>query len=292
MQENGNIKDSTLDSTGGDQYRTLNDKKDIWDIIGILGRFLGSVVAASAMVFVAIIGMKVDDRTADWDQFFRTQELNARKLELQSSRESAANQLRGSVFSSVGEHVAPLLSKDDEKLALLAGLHTNFGALYDTRPVFAAFSRDITGVGSRQELKRLAKRAARLQLESLRSEGGTETRVEPLRITYPTEDVEPMRFTMAEHDFHLRVLKVFRKYESESESDKEVMSINFDKIVAKKLRVLCQSGNTTPSSFVNAHIRKLVLDEIEWAREMAKYYCGEMHKWKMECEHLERRKHD
>ena len=222
MQENENIEDSTLDSTGGGKDKPSQDKKDIWDIIGAVGRFLGSVVAAGAMVFVAYVGWQVDERTAAWDQTLRSGELLAREAELQSSRESAANQLRGSVSSSVGQSVAPLLSDDDRKLALLAGLHTNFGAIYDTRPVFAAFSRDIKGVGSRQELKRLAKRAALLQVESLPSEGGTKTQVEHLRITYPTVDVEPKKFTVDGHDFHLRVLEVSRKYGSES--SEEVMN--------------------------------------------------------------------
>ncbi len=139
----------------------------------------------------------------------------AREVELQSSRESAANQLRGSVFSAIGEHVIPLLGEDDRKLALLAGLHTNFGALYDTRPVFDAFSRDIKGIGSRQELTRLAKRSARLQVESLRSEGGIETKVADLRVAYPTAGNLPEPFTIDDHMFHLRVVHVDRKYESE-----------------------------------------------------------------------------
>lgn len=222
---NENIEVSTLDSTGGGKDKASQDKrdkKDIWDIIGAVGRFLGSVVAAGAMVFVAYVGWQVDERTASWDQTLRSAELLAREAELQSSRESAANQLRGSVFSSVSQSVAPLLSEDDQKLVILAGLHTNFGTLYDTRPVFAAFSRDINSVGPRQELKRLAKRAARLQVESLRSEGGTETQVEHLHLTYPTVDVEPMTFTVDEHRFHLRVLNVSRKYKTES--SEEVMS--------------------------------------------------------------------
>ncbi len=230
MQEKENIKHPTLASTEGDQSKILKDKKDIWDIIGAVGMVLGSVVAASAMVFVAIVGARVNTLTTELNRNFQEQEFLAREADLQSSRESAENQLRGSVFSSVGQYVAPLLSDDDHKLAILAGLHTNFSALYDTRPVFAAFSRDIKGVGSRQELKRLAKRAARFQVESLRSEGGIETQVKSLGLTYSTVDMEPVDvervFTMGGHKFHLWVEKVYRYYGSEGDgeiSDEEIV---------------------------------------------------------------------
>ena len=69
-------------------------------------------------------------------------------------------------------------------------------------------------------------------------------------------------------------------------SGKEVKTINFEKIVLQRLKEYCKKANIPVSTFVNHHIRKLVMSEVEFSQEMAKHHCAEMNKWLMQTEYL------
>lgn len=54
--------------------------------------------------------------------------------------------------------------------------------------------------------------------------------------------------------------------------EKAGKSINFDAIVLQRLEARCAREHTTISSFVNAIIRRAVMDEVDWYRELARFY--------------------
>ena len=67
-------------------------------------------------------------------------------------------------------------------------------------------------------------------------------------------------------------------------SNKTVKSINFDKIVLEKLEMHCKKAKFSVSEFVNHHIKKCIMTDSEFAKEMAKHHCAEMHRWQKEVE--------
>jgi len=99
-------------------------------------------------------------------------EERSRTFDLLSNREVAANDLQAKVFDVFVQHVVPALEEegnDYKKVALLAGLHSNFSEFFDTRPVFEAFAEKVTDPTARHELTRLAKRVARRQSEFIKA---------------------------------------------------------------------------------------------------------------------------
>jgi len=67
-------------------------------------------------------------------------------------------------------------------------------------------------------------------------------------------------------------------------------TISFDPFVLECLVKRCKSVNTTVSNFVNYHMRTAVVGELGWAHSMAKFHAGETAKWRMEMEHLEKKR--
>jgi hypothetical protein len=63
-------------------------------------------------------------------------------------------------------------------------------------------------------------------------------------------------------------------------SNKEVTSVNFDIEVKKALELKCRKEGINLSTFVNAVIRKTVMSEYEYYRQMTKMYASEMHKYR------------
>ncbi len=51
---------------------------------------------------------------------------------------------------------------------------------------------------------------------------------------------------------------------------KEPICINFDKIVATKLKEKCTREGTKVSTFVNFKIRNIVMDDLAWFEELRK----------------------
>ena len=72
--------------------------------------------------------------------------------------------------------------------------------------------------------------------------------------------------------------------------DKKQKTVNFDVEVLEKLEQVAKQHRTSVSNFVNVHIRKIVMDEFELARSMAKYYAGETAKWRLEMDHLDKKR--
>lgn len=92
-----------------------------------------------------------------------------------SNRVIADHELQAKVFDIYVQHVVPALDKDVEdhqKVALLAGLHSNFSSFFDTRPVFEAFAQKVEDPIARLELRRVAKRVARHQSRFITGKGG------------------------------------------------------------------------------------------------------------------------
>jgi len=128
------------------------------------------VIAAFAVLMAAIMGFVINTTIAKGHQH---SELFAQ----QSNRETARDSLRASVFDVLAQNVVPQIQdKDFQKVALLAAFHGNFSKFMDTRPVFAAFLREVHGAEARHELRRLAKRVARQQADYIVAHGGDRVR--------------------------------------------------------------------------------------------------------------------
>ena len=209
MCKDENVDDNTSDSTDGYKdkpSKVKKEKKDFWDILGTIGRLLGSAIAAWAMMFVAGVGKEIDRRTKDWDERMDVASQTTRELELFSNREAAANETRGAVFAAFGEYMLPQLEGDDQKVALLAVLHSNFSEVFDTRPVFEAFTRSIPidNHGSRHELMRLAKRVARRQTEFIANHGGVRSE-KTLTWVAGLKDIRRIQFSLDGHEIEVGI---------------------------------------------------------------------------------------
>ena len=142
---------------------TVNGNK-FWDKVKESRLFAGLVtglagIAGAGIVYLAtiLVGAK---------------EERSRTFDLLSNREIAANELNAKVFEIYVQYVVPALEdsvNDHKKVALLAGLHSNFSEIFDTRPVFEAFAENIKNPTARHELTRLAKRVARRQAEFIKA---------------------------------------------------------------------------------------------------------------------------
>lgn len=126
-------------------------------------------VVAAGLSTAAVLAIAV--LTAVINSALSSAQRQADHFSLIANRATATNTLRAEVFGVLSEHLAPKLSKDFEKVVLLAGLHGNFSKFIDTRPVFAAFLYEIEDPRARRELKRLAQRVARRQADYLVAHG-------------------------------------------------------------------------------------------------------------------------
>jgi hypothetical protein len=63
-------------------------------------------------------------------------------------------------------------------------------------------------------------------------------------------------------------------------SNKKVKSINFDIEVLEALEIKCRKERTDVSAFVNSVIKKCVISEYEYYRQLTKLHASEMHKYK------------
>ena len=59
-----------------------------------------------------------------------------------------------------------------------------------------------------------------------------------------------------------------------------IKSINFEKEVLEGLESYCNKERMQVSTFVNAVIKKIVVSEFEFYRQMTKHHASEMHKYK------------
>ena len=133
-------------------------------------RIIGSAIAAIAVLVAAIMGFVINSTIA------RSQRINE-VFTQQSNRETARDSLRANVFDVLAQHVVKQIDdKDFQKVALLAAFHGDFSKFMDTRPVFAAFLREVHGDEARHELRRLAKRVARRQADYIVAHGGARVR--------------------------------------------------------------------------------------------------------------------
>jgi len=190
-----------------EQAPTVSGNK-FWDRVkdsrlfaGLLTGLFTVLVGIVGAVIMYLIGIK---------------EERSRTFDLLSSREVAANALQVQVFDIFVQHVVPALEKDVDdhiKVALLAGLHSNFSEIFDTRPVFEAFAETITEPGARHELRRLAKRVARHQAEYIKvhvpnPKNAIMSTVETLSWPHYTEKI----FCLKDHDVTLAILRPRRYY--------------------------------------------------------------------------------
>ncbi len=128
---------------------------------GLVGAFAVMVVGVISALISHYATIEVGEKEA-----------RSRTFDLLSNREVAAQTLQAKVFEIYVEHIVPALEDsghDHKKVALLAGLHSNFSEFFDTRPVFEAFAEVINDVTARHELTRLAKRVARRQAEYIKA---------------------------------------------------------------------------------------------------------------------------
>ena len=128
---------------------------------GLVGAFAVMVVGVISALISHYATIEVGEKEA-----------RSRTFDLLSNREVAAQTLQAKVFEIYVEHIVPALEDsghDHKKVALLAGLHSNFSEFFDTRPVFEAFAEEINDVTARHELTRLAKRVARRQAEYIKA---------------------------------------------------------------------------------------------------------------------------
>ena len=154
-------------------------------------------------------------------------EERSRTFELLSNREAAAQTLQAKVFEVYVQHVVPALEdsvNDHKKVALLAGLHSNFSEFFDTRPVFEAFAEKIDDVIARHELSRLAKRVARRQAKYIKVHvPNPKNAIMSIEKTFSWPSVPEQTFRLAVHNVTLTILRPRRHYtKAESDSIKEV----------------------------------------------------------------------
>ena len=63
-------------------------------------------------------------------------------------------------------------------------------------------------------------------------------------------------------------------------SNKTVKSINFENIVLDQLESKCKKNGMNISTFVNSVIRKIVMSEREYYRQLTKHHASKMHEYK------------
>ena len=190
-----------------------------WDKVKDSRLFAGLVGAAALMV----VGL-ISYYGTIW---VGEKEARSRTFDLLSKREGAAQILQAQIFDVYVQHVVPALGEegnDYKKVALLAGLHSNFSEFFDTRPVFEAFAVKITDPGARHELSRLAKRVARRQAEYIKVHvPNPKNAIMSIEKTFSWPSVPEKTFRLAVHNVTLTILRPRRHYtKAESDSIKEV----------------------------------------------------------------------
>ncbi len=179
-----------------------------WDKVKDSRLFAGLVGALAIMVvgLISYIGTR----------WIGEKEERSRTFDLLSKREIAAQELQVKVFEVFVQHVVPALDdsvNDHKKVALLAGLHSNFSEYFDTRSVFEAFADKIDDPIARHELRRLAKRVARRQAEYISAHSPKQENEMSIEVTlhWPKEDSITIR-NLAVHNVKLSILRPQCKY--------------------------------------------------------------------------------
>ncbi len=209
MKSTSESEQPTSDGAGGETPRPEPTRKDAWDKLGTIGRLVGSLVTASAMVVVGVMGYLVNQSINTMNASVKASEMNAQRVEFLANHKMAISEMRGQAFASVGQYMAPELDKDNRKVALLAGLHSSYSEYFDTRPIFEAFARHIKGKDARHELRRLAKRVARRQARSMKMQGGESTLV---TFTLHNGDGKANKsFPFAGHDLNVEISNLTHK---------------------------------------------------------------------------------
>ncbi|MCH8837336.1 MAG: hypothetical protein IIA60_05975, partial [Candidatus Marinimicrobia bacterium] len=137
----------------------------------------------------------------------------SRTLDLLSNREFAAYDLQAQVFETYVQHIVPALDDsvdDSKKVALLAGLHSNFSEFFDTRPVFETFAVKVKDANARHELTRLAKRVARRQAEFIKAHQPIHEENIFVELTLHPGDTL-ISFNLAVHRISIRLIGVPRR---------------------------------------------------------------------------------
>lgn len=134
---------------GEEETTTTKNGKSFWTN----PRLLAALIIVSGSIIATVITLNLESKS------------------ILSNRELAAHELQAKVFEIYVENIVPELGKkgnDLRKVALLAGLHSNFSKFFDTRTAFEAFAADIEDHIARYELRRLAKRVARQQADFIK----------------------------------------------------------------------------------------------------------------------------
>ena len=179
-------------------------EKDNWDKLGVIGRLAASVVMAIATLVVGTVGYRVNKSMNDANTILKEAELQSHQVEFVSNYDLAVTQMRGQALAALWQYLAPELSDDNKRVALLAGLHSTYSEFFDTRPVLEAFSQDIKDEGAKRELRRLAKRVAQRQAESLRMQGGVTIEMEFALLTTNGGKANQM-FELDEHQLDVTI---------------------------------------------------------------------------------------
>ena len=183
--------------------------KKMWDkesrLFAGLVTGLAGIVGAGILYFGTILVGAKEERSRSFD--------------LLSNREVAAHALQVEIFDIFAQHVVPALEEgvdDHRRVALLAGLHSNFSEFFDTRPVFEAFAEKVLDHTARHELTRLAKRVARQQAEFIKAHVDT-SKERPMYATETVSPGEPLKFDLAVHEVTVSIKgKPYRHYLIES----------------------------------------------------------------------------
>ena len=183
---------------------TVNDKTS-WEKLKESRLFAGLITGLAAIAGAGIMYVAT--------LWVGEKEARSRTYDLLSNREIAANNLQAKVFEIYVQHVVPALEEegnDHKKVALLAGLHSNFSEFFDTRSVFAAFAEVIKDPIARHELTRLAKRVARRQAEFIKAHADTTENTKSVKWTLKPGDSTELDFPG--HSGTLLIKEVPRRY--------------------------------------------------------------------------------
>lgn len=179
MENASKSQESITGGTGSKGTESARKNIDGWDKVDKIGRLIGALVTALALIVVSVVGNKVNtaisnaqEQSADIE---RQMNREMARIEMRMNRETAVDAMRSDIFGLLAQYVVSDLKKDTKRVVLLAALHGNFGEFFDSRPVFEAFARDFTDSLARRELRRLSQRVARRQAEYMQAHGGVNT---------------------------------------------------------------------------------------------------------------------
>ena len=202
------MKTSNQREPGHTGAETQEPDRKVWgEKLKAYGRVIAAVLGAIALAGAALIGSCTTLKV-------KGNEMDSRTFDVMSRREASVQALQGQIFSVFAKDVVGVLEVEDQKVALLAALHSNFSDFFDTRPVFEAFAEDIKDMRARHELRRLAKRVARRQAGYIIAHqgAGDDSHTTHMSVTVRYPDPGKETFRLADHDVILEIVEEPDRY--------------------------------------------------------------------------------